>query len=376
LRRPYRLLPLVALSALALLTACKGGGSTSQAPGGFPPTNPTGDRSQWVGISDLGTSCANNNTTTSHISNWSLGSATVPLSGNLTPNDTWGNSATTKLAAPYFWFVDNNGNEWASNYGTGTGTNASVVETTIDKNGTTAPSRTITSASFKGPQGVYVGEANGVNNWVYVADATQEAIYIFPATASGASTPTYTITNTSATPFSNITGLVLDKSGNIWVDSEGNNSVQELSNPTGTTAGAYNETPIEIIAGSSTTLSDPDDVYLDAQSNIWVTNYGSNSITEFAPSSGGGTLNEAPVLTIAGGSTGLSGPLSVAVDNGGNVYAVNKNSGNPVIDIWWNNAIQPGTNNTAPTYTIGGSNTKLVCPAGIQVYSITGTNDV
>lgn len=374
--RPYRLLPLLALSAVALLTACKGGGSTSQAPGGFPPTNPTGDRSQWVGISDLGTACTNNNTTTSHISNWSLGSATVPLSGNLAPNDTYGNGAATNVDAPYGWFVDNNGNEWVANFGNGSGTNSSVIETTIDKNSSTAaPSKTITSTSFKGPVAVYVSEANGINNWIYVLDSQAEEIFIFPATASGASTPTYTISDTS-TPIGAPGGLVLDSHGNIWIANEAPAAVLEFSNPVGSAPGVYNETPIETITGGATTLSDAFDVYLDSQSNIWVSNYTGNSITEFGASSGAGTLNEAPILTIAGGSTGLSGPEGVAVDNGGNVYVVNKNSGNPAIDIWWANTIEPGPNNTVPTYTIGGSSTKLVCPVGIQVYSISGTNDV
>ena len=376
MRTPHRLFAAAALAALAL-SACKGNGSTSQAPGGLPAVSPAGDRAQWVGISDLGTGCANGNTTTSQIENWSLGSAAVPLSGNLTPSDRYGNSATTKVDAPYGWFVDNNSNEWVANYGTGTGTagGASVIETSVDKNGSTAPTKTITSASFGGPVSVYVSQANGVNNWIYVLDNVNDAIYVFPATASGTVAPTYTITSTSPA-LNGPAGIVLDSHGNIWVGNQLNQSIVELTNPAGGTPGTYAEAPIEVITGAATGLSFPFNIYLDAHSNIWVANFSGNTVGEFSASSGAGTLNVAPYLTIGGASTGLSGPEGVAVDNGGNVYVVNKNAGNPAIDIWWNNAIGAGANNVAPTYTIAGSNTHLICPVGIQVYSITGTNDV
>ncbi len=375
--RLLRFLPIAAIATLAILAAgCKGPGGTSTAPGGFPPVNPGGDRAQWVGIGDLGTNCASNNTTTSQIENWSLGSNAVPLTGNLTPNDRYGNNATTKVDSPYGWFVDNNGNEWIANFGNGAGTNASVIETSINKNGTGAPSKTITSASFIGPSAVYVSQVNGVNQWVYVADNEASEIFVFPATASGLTAPTYTITDTGATPLLFPIDMKLDQNGNIWVTNSGHDNVLEFSNPTSGSPGTYNENPTEVIGGGSTTLGQETGLYLDARSNIWVSDYTNNAIDEFPASSDAGAVTSAPNLRIVGGSTGLSEPFGVAVDNGGNVYSVSRNPANPQIEIWTANSIEPGTNNTAPTYTIAGPNTNLVCPVSIQVYSISGTNDV
>jgi hypothetical protein len=55
---------------------------------------------------------------------------------------------------------------------------------------------------------------------------------------------------------------------------------------------------------------------------IYVSNSATNSILVFAPSPNG-TLNEAPIATIAGSNTGLQDPQDIAVDASGRIYVTN-----------------------------------------------------
>jgi hypothetical protein len=55
---------------------------------------------------------------------------------------------------------------------------------------------------------------------------------------------------------------------------------------------------------------------------IYVTNSVTNSVLVYAPSPTG-TLNEAPVATIAGSNTGLQSPQGIAVDASGRIYVAN-----------------------------------------------------
>jgi hypothetical protein len=63
---------------------------------------------------------------------------------------------------------------------------------------------------------------------------------------------------------------------------------------------------------------------------IYVTNSVTNSVLVYAPSPTG-TLNEAPIATIAGSNTGLQSPQGIAVDASGRIYVANDvpNSGDP-----------------------------------------------
>jgi sugar lactone lactonase YvrE len=71
-----------------------------------------------------------------------------------------------------------------------------------------------------------------------------------------------------------------------------------------------NVAPTRTIAGSSTGLSTPTGIALDASGNIYVTTNGNRSVVVFAPSASG---NVTPLRTIEGGATGLANPLLLAI---------------------------------------------------------------
>jgi hypothetical protein len=150
------------------------------------------------------------------------------------------------------------------------------------------------------------GLAIDSNNLLYVANSTTATIDIFP---SGSGTMEAQIGGSK-------TGLVaprtvaIDASLNVYVFDATTATISEFA------AGATgNVAPIRTIAGSNTGLSGGNGfgfgiALSKASGEIFVSNASSNAILGFAATASG---NVAPIQTIAGGATGLSVPLGLAV---------------------------------------------------------------
>jgi sugar lactone lactonase YvrE len=180
-------------------------------------------------------------------------------------------------------------------------------------------------------------------------------------------TPLATITG-SKTGLAEPTGVAVDAAGRIYVSNAvggaGNGSITVYAaNPSGT----LNEAPIATIYGIFIGLNNPAGVALDASGKIYVANNalagsgGVPSITVYAANPSG-TLVEAPLATIAGGATGLSGADGLALDASGKIYVAVPNNSIAVF------AANPtGSLNEAPLATIIGSNTQLSEPFGVAL---------
>jgi hypothetical protein len=111
------------------------------------------------------------------------------------------------------------------------------------------------------------------------------------------------------------TGIAVDATGKVYVaDANGFVDVYAAV-PLSTTNQMLDEKPLAIITGSKTGLSDPVGIALDSSGDIYVANNtgcSGSSITVYAANPSG-TLNEAPLGTIAGGNTGLSGAEGIAI---------------------------------------------------------------
>jgi len=127
-----------------------------------------------------------------------------------------------------------------------------------------------------------------------------------------------------------------------------------------------NIAPTQNIVGAATGLGFPRRVVLDSTLNIYVANApaaGGHSITVYAPAATG---NVAPLRTITGAATGLTGVDGLAIDGGGNLFAANcatcfHSSGSDGILIF-----AAGANgNVAPTNTIAGAATTLNAPTAL-----------
>jgi hypothetical protein len=243
----------------------------------------------------------------------------------------------------------------------GTLNEAPVATISGSNTGLVAPAEIAVDASGK----IYVADGNSI--YVYAANPS--------GTLNEAPLATITGSNTGLGGFLGITGLALDASGKIYVSSNSGSAFPSIlvfpANPSGT----LNEAPIATISGSNTELGFVGGLAVDATGRIYTVNSScgncsSNNILVF-PANPSGTLNEAPLATIIGSNTGLNNPEGIAVDVSGKIYVTNTSdkSGNgngTSITVYGPNP--SGTLNEAPLATIAGSNTGLKIPFGIAVH--------
>jgi 6-phosphogluconolactonase (cycloisomerase 2 family) len=150
--------------------------------------------------------------------------------------------------------------------------------------------------------------------------------------------------------------------GHMYVSTQGGFILVFAGNLSGT-LGTLNVAPLATIAGSNTGLSNPLGIALDSSGQIYIANNNSsgNGVSVFAANPSG-TLNEAPIATIVGSNTAINNPSGIGVDSTGKIYVANDSNTN-TITVY---AASPsGTMNEAPIATIAGSNTDLSNPEGI-----------
>jgi sugar lactone lactonase YvrE len=228
-----------------------------------------------------------------------------------------------------------------------------------------------TNTMLKDPAGIAV-DASGK---IYVTNtplggtfAQDDSVTIYAANPNGTmnAAPIGTIAGAS-TGLHGPSGIAVDASGNIYVANSLNglsaldNSITVYpANP----SGLVTESPAATITGTATGLDRPQGVAVDATGKIYVANGLSSSITVYAPNPSG-TIDEAPLATIAGPNTGLSGPDGIALDASGNIYVTNDVNANTITVYAANPA---GTLDEAPLATIAGSNTGQTARTGIAVH--------
>lgn len=345
-RFPRPLPAIAAVTLLIALAACTGGTSTSTAPGPFPAVNPGGTlHAQYVVVGDVG----NNSLLT-----YNLGTGSTITAGNLAP--AYNNHSAT-LVTPFFIFNDFNSNLWAANF-----SGASLTWYSVTGNGATPVAHTISGSNttLGQPTGIYIA-ANGT---IYVSDRSSSHGYAtideFAPGSSGNVAPVAWIGGATST-LTNTQGLSMDSRGNLWVINFGASQVDEFSSSL--SAGQNNIAPTA--AMTSAVFGSPLEIYIDGQSHLWFGDAsdaatGKPALFEFNM----GTGAQVPICTISGANTGLiaGDQTTVAVDNGGYVYAVD---GDAQVSIF----AKGQCGNVAPAYTISGASTGLSRPAAIVVYS-------
>jgi streptogramin lyase len=235
------------------------------------------------------------------------------------------------------------GDIWTANYNTGDVEMMDLNQPAYDA--TACPTAPVNSSgglffykfaggSLTGPHGIAIDSSRNV--WV---------------TNNGGNTitkliPNYTFCQTSAqhpatvsVPPGNIIsyavgnnpyGIAIDASGNVWVTNFGDNTVTKLSS-----SGS--------LLGTFAVGAQPRGIAIDPSGNVWVANSGSNTVTELSSSG-----------SLLGTFTVGNGPHSIAIETSGNVWVTNFGSvttqGNTVTELVFNGSTK--LQNTIP-FTVG-----------------------
>ena len=167
-----------------------------------------------------------------------------------------------------------------------------------------------TAATFNYPQGAVV-DANGN---VYIADKINNSIR--KITTSG-------VVSTFATGFSRPNGLAIDASGNIYVADESNHKIKKVTSGGTVTTLAGSSAGMTNATGTSAQFNSPSGVAVDASGNVYVADKSNNLIrkitsagvvTTFAGSGSLGNTNG------TGTAAKFASPTGLAIDANDNIY--------------------------------------------------------
>jgi len=132
--------------------------------------------------------------------------------------------------------------------------------------------------------------------------------------------------------FNGPSGLVIDALGNLYVSDITNNTIRKIT-PAGlvtTFAGQVGTTGDVDGTGTGATFNQPDGMAIDSSGNIYVADFGDNTIREVTPAGVVTTIAGFPNLVGStdgiGSAARFSTPRTVAVDSSGNVYVGDGNN--------------------------------------------------
>lgn len=227
--------------------------------------------------------------------------------------------------------ADNLGNVYvsdSSNYTIRKITAAGVVTTVAGKAGSSGSTDgPVASALFAGVGGVAVDRSGTI----YVADSGNYTIRKISdgvvSTLAGVAGSRGEVDGTgSAARLYDPQNLALDRFGNIYV-ADGMGDVVRMITPAGvvtTYAGTPTVSGTSDGTGSAARFNDPTGITVDGLGNVYVADFGNDTVRKIAPGGVVTTLAGSPLTTGSADGTGsaatFNGPAGVGVDSSGNVY--------------------------------------------------------
>jgi 6-phosphogluconolactonase (cycloisomerase 2 family) len=217
--------------------------------------------------------------------------------------------------------------------------------------GGSTPLRRITGSltGLAGPEEIAADRSGNL----YVANSSG-SITVYPPTANGNVAPLRKIAGAATGLGGGVTGVAVDAAGHVYASNHYLNSITEYA------SGANgNVAPIATLAGPATGVQNPTEIALDPAGHLWVDNVA--SITEYAAGANG---NVAPIAGIAGPQ--VTSSSVIAFDPAGNLF-VNETRLGPVNAFEYTvEEFAPGGNgDPAPIATLHGPDTGLSGPFGL-----------
>jgi hypothetical protein len=153
--------------------------------------------------------------------------------------------------------------------------------------------------------------------------------------------------------------VALDASGDTFVVCESVRKLSQFSIEVFAPGASGNATPLRTLAGAKTGMSLPTALALDPAGDLFVANASlpsarpkldangelSQKIMVFAPGAGG---NEAPERVLAGADTGITDPLNIGLGADGNLYVANQTQDGYDVLVF----AQSASGNVAPLWTL------------------------
>jgi sugar lactone lactonase YvrE len=248
----------------------------------------------------------------------------LAATGDPTPAVTISANAAS-LHAPGSVAFDASGNLWALNESGDT-----LVEYTpsqLASSGDPVPAVTISSdgTSLTNPYG-FAFDTSG-DLWVSNNEDPGTVVEYTPSqlATSGNPTPAVTISANASFSLDGSSGVALDASGDLWVTNTGNDTLVDYT-PNQLVASG-DPTPAVTISANASSIDGPYSLAFDAAGDLWVPNYSTDAIVEFTPSQLTTSGDPTPSNTISGGSTGMTGPGGVAIEQAPTVTSVSPTSG-------------------------------------------------
>lgn len=265
-------------------------------------------------------------------------SASVAATATLSVETAAGTTATARFNFPTGIVADSAGNLFVADNTNHTirkitPTNAVTTFAGLASGAGSANGTGIT-ARFSGPQGITVDAADTL----YVADTNNNTIRaVTPAAAvttlAGLAGTTGADNGSGpAARFNSPFGVASDGAGNIYVADTASNTLRKVT-PGGvvtTFAGTAGVTGSADATGAAATFNSPRDVAMDAAGNLYVADFGNQTIRKIDASGAVTTFAGTVGATSPGDGTGtaarFSGPSALVFDSGGNLYVADANS--------------------------------------------------
>jgi sugar lactone lactonase YvrE len=181
------------------------------------------------------------------------------------------------------------------------------------------------ATGLNGPFGIAFDTAGNL----YIVNNSANAVTVIPATTGtlfGQSvTANVATTLTAATGLNSPYGIVVDTNGDLLISNSGNNTVTVVPASTGTLYGQSVTVDVATPLTSATGLVEPFGMALDANGDLFISNWGLGSISVLPATTGtifGQSVTADQTATLAA-ATGVGAAYDIALDASGDLYISN-----------------------------------------------------